>query len=101
MNDQRQQALAAIATMLETTEILLGHLRSEDEEKSHEAISVMLTQALDMYGADSVAFKQFFPVMDTIQKRIANSNISGALRQSELFRTQLDEINDLIIRSET
>ena len=96
MNAQVQQMTNNLDVLLETMSILKAALTKQDGDKAHEAISVMLLQGIQLFGEDSVAMKQFFPVMDVIQRRIDGLDLAGALRQSELFETQINEIKALI-----
>ena len=93
---EQERALAAINTVVETNGVLVAALRAGDSDKAHEAVSVMLLQVTEIYGRDSVAFTQFFPVMDVVQRRIAGGDLAGALRQSESFNRQLFEIRALV-----
>ena len=82
--------------LLETMQVLKPALADEDGDKAHEAITVMLMQGLDLFGAKSVAMQQFFPVMDVIKRRIDDADFSGALRQANLFEKQINEIKGLV-----
>lgn len=99
MSESQRQALAAIDILLETIGVLIPALARQDDDKAYEAVTILLTQALEIYGPEHPIFQQFFPVMDTIEKRISTQDIVGALRQSELFRSQLHEIKGLITNS--
>lgn len=99
MNEQQQQALAALDTLLETVDVLIPALARQDEEKGHEAVTILLTQAMQIYGTEHPVFQQFFPIMDTIERRISSHDLEGAHRQAALFRTQLVEIKDIIVQS--
>ena len=92
----QQQALAVIDTLLETVDILVMHLSEADEAKSREAISVMLIQVMGIGGHDSELMQLLFPVMDRLQRLIVSSNLGEALAQAELFKTQIQEVQQLI-----
>jgi hypothetical protein len=96
MNPQKQQAISALNTLLETVAILRAALSEEDDNKAHEAVSVLLTQAMTFYGADHPVFQQFFPVLDTIKRRIDAMQLEDALCQAELFDGQLREVQTII-----
>lgn len=96
MNAHVQKMRQNLDVLLETLTILKSALTKEDDDKAHEAISVMIMQGLHLFGAESVAMKQFFPVMDVIKRRIDGLDLAGALRQAELFETQINEIKTLI-----
>jgi len=94
-NSNMIQSLEDVAVSA-TTQILINHLSAFDEGKSHEAISVLLMQGLTLLGQKSVAMQQFFPVFDTIKRRMDSSDLQGALGQAREFQTQLNEIISLI-----
>jgi hypothetical protein len=73
-------------------------LSVDNNDKSHEAVTILLMQGLHTLGAESVAMKQFFPVFDVIKRRIDSGNLPGALGQAELFQTQLSEIITMVSR---
>ena len=101
MTDHREAMSAALETWIETLEILISHLTKGDVEAAHEAVLILLLQGLDLFGGpDSVLMKQCFPVLDAIKKKVDVSDLDGALRQSLLFRKQLEEIRSLM-RPET
>lgn len=92
----QQQALAGIDALIETVDILMTHLSESDGDKAHEAISVMLMQVMGIGGPDSELMQLLFPVMDRLQRLIVSSNLGEALAQAELFKTQLQEVQQLI-----
>lgn len=92
----QQRALAVMDTLIETIDILMTHLSEADGDKAHEAISVMLMQVLHVGGLGSDFMQQVFPVMDRLQRLIVSSNLGEALAQAELFKTQLQEVQQLI-----
>jgi len=96
MNEQQKQALSALDIQLETMGVLIPALERQDDDKAHEAVTILLTQALDLYGPEHPVFQQFFPVMDTIEKRISSHDLEGALRQARLFLGQLHEVKEII-----
>jgi hypothetical protein len=85
MNDNATR-IESFTDMAATTQILINYLSASDENKSHEAISVLLMQGLTQLWPGSVAMQQFFPVFDTIKRRIDASDIQGALRQQSSSR---------------
>ena len=83
MNDNKTKVLETLADLATTTQILTGHLSASDEDKSHEAISVLLMQGLHQLGPEAPAMQQFFPVFDTVKRRIDASDLEGALGQAK------------------
>jgi hypothetical protein len=71
-------------------------LSSGDGDKSYEAVTILLHQALAYFGAESEVMKQFFPVFDRIEQHIAGDNLPSALRQARLFEQQLGEVIGLV-----
>ena len=98
---QSQQGLTEIDGLIETVNILIKYLAEADEDKSYEANSVLMLQGLTIYGAESVFMQQCFPVMDRLERLIKRSDLVGAQRQAVLFKTQLQEIQQLIKASGT
>lgn len=96
MNQHVEQMITNLDVMIESNQVLKAALSRCDDDKAHEAISVMLMQAMALFGAESVAMKRFFPVMDVIKQRIDNLDLEGALRQAETFELQLIEIQQLM-----
>lgn len=96
MNQQQQHAIACYETLLESLAVLKSHLGQNDDNAAHEAISVLLMQTGDLFGTQSVVMQQFFPVMDTIKQRIDAMQLQDALRQAELFDSQIREIQTII-----
>ena len=92
----QQQAPAGIDTLIETVDILIKHLSEADEDKSHEAISVMLLQVMHFGAPDSDFMQLLFPVMDRLQRLIVSSNRGEALEQADLFKTQIQEVKQLL-----
>ena len=95
----RQQAVAVIGACIETVDILIEHLSEADEDQAHEAISVLLLQVMVFDGPDSAVMQLLFPVLDRLQRLIACSNFADALKQSTLFKTQLQEVRHLLSAS--
>ena len=89
-----------IENLLNTMGILVNALISENNEKSHEAISVLLLQVIDIYGTDSLIYQQYFPVIDAIKNQIDAFNYSAALNQSQVFSRQLNEVKNIILSGE-
>lgn len=78
------------------TDALIDCLAKAEENNAHTAVTALMMHALTSLGQDSVAMKQFFPVFDTIKRRIDVSNLKGALEQAQLFKVQLKEIIDIV-----
>jgi hypothetical protein len=49
-------------------------------------------QCMTLLGPDSPVMQHFFPVMDTIKRRIDALDLEGALRQTVVFERQINEI---------
>ena len=96
MNNPPKNPLAVLAVLRETCSILKNALQDDDDDKAHEAVSVLLMQAMQFLGKDSPIMAQFFPPMDIIKRRIDAMDLEGALRQTEIFDRQLSEIMDLM-----
>jgi hypothetical protein len=96
MNNPPQNPLAVLAVLRETCSILNGALQDKDDDKAHEAVSVLLMQAIQFLGMDSPVMAHLFPPMDVIKRRIDAMDLEGALGQTELFDRQIGEIMDLI-----
>ena len=79
-----------------TTEVLRGHLSSCDEDRAHEAISVMLMPGMDFFGPESAAMRQFFPLWDAIRAQIDNSQLEPALSQTVTWEQQLAEVIGMV-----
>lgn len=89
------EAIESLEDMVATTTILINSLSASDEEKSNDGITGLLMQGLTQFGHESVAMQQFFPVFDTIKRRIDASDLPGALGQARLFQSQIKEIISL------
>lgn len=96
MNNPPKNPLTVLAVLRETCSILKTALQDDDDDKAHEAVSVLLMQAMQFLGMDSPIMAQFFPPMDIIKRRIDAMDLEGALRQTEIFDRQLSEIMDLM-----
>jgi len=96
MTDQRAVLLEAWNDLSATTDVLLASLEASDEDKAHEAVSVMLMQGLNYFGSNSVAMKQCFTVWDAIKLHIDRSDLTRALSQARRWRAQLDEIISIV-----
>ena len=96
MTEQQEAALQALGELQTTTGILLAYLVASDAEKSHEAISVMLMQGMEYFGAESPAMQQFFPVWDAIKTHIDNSDLQRAEGQARTWETQLLEMIEIV-----
>lgn len=99
MTDQKQQMLYGLNDLSLTTQILIDALSSNESDRSHEAVSVLLMQGLRHFGADSPAMKQFFPVFDNIKRYIDADDLATALGQTKVFERQLKEIVELVRNS--
>jgi hypothetical protein len=101
----RENYIAAIVTqcdeLIATVEILIATLSAADVDKSNEAVTILLMQAMDYLGphsgANPIVMQQLFPVMDRIKHQIVGADLAGARRQSALFKKQLLEIRQIII----
>jgi hypothetical protein len=98
-NAQQEQACTEIDDLLETVGILSKALKSKNDDKAHEAVSVLLMQCMTTYGPDHPIMKQFFPVMDVIKQRIDSMELDAALRQTKLFEGQLQEVKKIVLGS--
>jgi hypothetical protein len=96
MSEQKQQIIAVLDMLLETTDVLIPALARKDEDKAYEAATILMTQALQSFGMEHPVFQQFFPVMDVIEKRISRHDLDGAKGQAEVFQSQLVEIKEII-----
>jgi hypothetical protein len=93
----QDQGCAAIDMLLETVSILNTALEDEDDDKAHEAVSVLLMQCMANYGQDHPVMQQFFPVMDSIKRSIDSMELETAQRQSKLFEGQLHEVREIVL----
>ena len=98
---QKQQGLAAIDGVIATVAILIKHLSEADEDKSYEANSILVIQAMTYFGPESEIMQHFFPVMDRLEQLIKRSDLVAAREQAMLFKTQLQEVQQLIKGSGT
>jgi hypothetical protein len=96
MTDQNAQIIGGLRDLSKTTQILIQALTDGDDDKAHEAVTVLLTQGLHYFGAESVLMQQFFPVFDRIKQLVDAMDLPGALRQTHLFERQLVEITELV-----
>ncbi len=96
MSNQQQVMLQALEDLQNTTDILLGGLAASDDEKSLEAISVMLVQGMNHFGGESPAMQQFFPVWDAIKSHIDRSDFERALSQTTTWQNQLRELIETV-----
>ena len=92
MNDHQLRMIASLEEINATTEVLIKALDSNDLDKSHEAISIMLLQGMDFFGPQSPAMQQFFPVWDRIRAYIDSQDLLLARGQTEIWHSQLKEI---------
>ena len=96
MTNEHQELLQAWDVLGETTDILLDSLLSKDMDKSHEAVSVLQMQAMNIFGQEHPVFQQCFPVWDAIKSHIDENNQERALSQARTWKKQLDEIKAII-----
>jgi hypothetical protein len=96
MTDQKQQMLNAFDDLGQTTQILINALLRGDNDKSFEAITILLQQGLTYFGAESVVMQQFFPVFDQIKRHIDAADLNSALGQTRVFERQLNEVVELV-----
>ncbi len=96
MNDAPHPLTEGLHVLLASSQILVDALHASDADKAQEAITIMLMQGLDYFGASSELMQQFFPVFVTIKARIDAHHLLTALGQTELLRTQLDEVIALV-----
>ena len=96
MTNQNEAMLRALQELLITTDILTTALSSGNLEKGHEAIFVMLMQGTDMFGAESAAMQQFFPVWDAIKGHVDRGDPEQALEQSNVWMLQLREVLSIV-----
>ena len=99
MASQKENFIAALRDIEVTTDVLLEAIQRPDEDKAHEAISVMLMQGLHVFGPEHPAMQQFFPVWDAIQRHIEASDMDLALSQTNTWKAQLLEVLDLVENS--
>lgn len=97
MSSQQEQACAAIDMLLDTVGILSSALESKDDNNAHEAVTILLMQCMTTYGPEHPVMQQFFPVLDTIKRRIDAMELDAAQRQSQIFAEQLREVKDLVL----
>jgi len=92
MTNQKQAVLKALEDLSVTLKILIRALQKNDDDAAHEAITVLLNQAIMTFGENSTVMSQFFPVFERIKQHIDTLNLKSALRQTELFQSQIDAI---------
>ena len=92
---------SALGDLIETIDILIVNLSQADQEKSYEANSVLLFQAMTFFRPESVVMQQCFPVLDRLERLIKQSDLLAARKQAVLFKTQLQEVQQLIKASGT
>ena len=93
MTKQIETVLTALQELAITTDVLIKGLSDKDLDKAHEAVSVMLMQGVDFFGAD---MHQFFPVWDSIKSHIDRCDVARALGQARTWETQLHEVISLV-----
>jgi hypothetical protein len=95
MNSHNQTMMQTLNVLLDTISILKTALSDQDDDKAHEAVSVLLMQCMTLLGPESPVMQHFFPVMDAIKRRIDAEDLEGALQQTVIFERQLNEIKAL------
>ena len=100
MSDDRQNAVHAWEVIGETSDILISALMSGDMDRSHEAVSILLMQAVEIFGQEHPVFQQCFPVWDAIKSHIDENNQERALSQAQTWKRQLEEIKRIIASAE-
>jgi hypothetical protein len=98
MTDQNAQIFEGLRDLSQTTQILIQALTDGDDDKAHEAVTILLAQGLNYFGAETVLMQQFLPVFDRIKQLVEAMDLPGALRQTHLFDKQLVEITELVSR---
>jgi len=96
MSTNAQQMLKALGELEMTTNILVAALIANDNDKAHEAISVLLMQGLDFFGTSHPVMQQFSPVWSAIKTHIDASNIPRALTQAGIWKAQLLEVIKIV-----
>ncbi len=96
MSEGNERNFAAFESYMGALDVLIDAMSRRDVDKSNEAVTVMLTRAVDLWGpnsgSDRSIMQQFFPVMDRIKTHIDNGDFEAATRQAKLFKTQIGEI---------
>lgn len=95
MKSHNQTMMQTLDVLLETIGVLKAALSDQDDDKAHEAVSVLLMQCMSLLGPDSSVMQHFFPVMDAIKRRIDAEDIEGGLEQTVIFERQLNDIKAL------
>ena len=90
----------AMDYLLETSVILRDAISQHNEDKSQEAVTILLTQALDFFGQDNPVMAQLFPVFNEIKKRLDADNWEGALSQTDTWISQINEVKELVSQRE-
>lgn len=96
MTKQQDAMLTTLQDLAITTDILIKGLSDKDLDKAHEAVSILLMQGMDFFGAESPAMQQFFPVWDSIKSHIDRSDVPLALGQARTWKAQLHEVISLV-----
>ena len=84
-----QNPAAALEALVPLIDVVIDRLTKGEEENAHTALTVLLVAALESFGPESVAMKQFFPVLEAIKERSDASELKRALKQTRVFRAQL------------
>jgi hypothetical protein len=96
MSRNNEPILSVFRELHNTTIILREALSGADEDKAHEAVTVLLMQGMQMLGAESTAMQQFYPVWEAIKSHIDNSDLASALGQTKTWERQLLEVIALV-----
>jgi hypothetical protein len=97
VKDSHDAMIRKIDAWQANLDILLQHLAADDEDGAREAVFVLLLQGLGLFGGpEEGPMGHLFPVLDSIKGKIEKSSMDAALRQTILFRQQLEEVKVLI-----
>ena len=96
MNENYESICAALDSLSETLLILSQKLTEADEDDSHEALSILLMQGLELFGPESVLMQQLFPALDAIKNQLDTSDYGTAMYQTDRLWEQLDQVRALV-----
>ncbi len=92
MINHKQAVLKAFDDRDASLKIFIHALQKNDGDAAHEAVTVLLHQSIMAFGVDSPVMRQFFPVFERIKQHIDMLILTDALGQTELFKSQIDQI---------
>ncbi len=75
MNDQSP----TLTDLIDTLEILKQAVIGKDRTKSFEAVTVLLMQFVDAFGAQSPIFRQSFPVLEDLKDSIQREDFETSI----------------------